>query len=218
MMNAILEVEKLEKSYQSGKQVHKVLDQVSFSLKSGECLGLVGESGCGKTTLAQVIAGLEKADRGTVSLAEGKRLHMVFQNPVDSFNPRMRLGEAVMEGMIRTKISRKERLQKMQKLLAECGLAAEYAGRYPHQVSGGECQRAALARALASGPELLICDEATSALDAVVQSQLLNLIRTLIKNRGLSVLFICHDPNVVEEICDRILVMDQGRIVEERGK
>lgn len=140
---------------------------------------------------------------------------MIFQNPQDSFDPRCSLGDGIMESMRNWGMSRDQAKERMFELLDMVELEREYASRYPHEVSGGQCQRAAIARALAPDPELIICDEATSALDVTVQAQIVELLRKLQKERGLSLLLICHDLALVQAVCDRVLVMYEGRIIEE---
>ena len=141
-----------------------------------------------------------------------KNVQMVFQTPQDSFDPRRSLGDGIMEGMINYGIKRKDSQKRMRKLLAMVELEEKYAARYPHEVSGGQCQRAAIARALAVEPRLLICDEATSALDVTVQSQIIGLLQRLKEEMGLSILLICHDLALVQNFCDYVLVMYQGKI------
>lgn len=228
-MSVVLEVKDLKKYFARGGAAIQAVDGISFCLNRGECLGIVGESGCGKSTAARLVLGLLGADQGSVLLngreilgLRGKRqrevytqVQMIFQNPQDSFDPRKTLGEGVMEGMRNRKMRKKEALEKAGELFKMVELEEEMAKRYPHQVSGGQCQRAAIARALACNPQILICDEATSALDVTVQAQIIKLLKKLQKETGISVLFICHDLALVANMCDRVLVMDQGRIIEE---
>ena len=205
------------------------MDDVSFSVKEGSCVGIVGESGCGKSTIARMITCLTRPDAGSV-LLDGREMvgagrkqlrdlyrnvQMVFQTPQDSFDPRRSLGDGITEGMRNYGMKRKEAGKWMKELLSMVELEEKYAARYPHEVSGGQCQRAAIARALAVNPRLLICDEATSALDVTVQSQIITLLQKLRKEMGLSVLLICHDLALVQNFCDHVLVMYQGKIVEE---
>ena len=139
---------------------------------------------------------------------------MVFQMPMESFDPRCTLGDGIGESLRNMGISRDETRKRVENLLEKCGMEKEYADRYPHQVSGGQCQRAAIARARAVNPEILICDEATSALDVTVQKQILELLKELKEKEELSFLFICHDLALVQEFCDRVLVLYQGKVVE----
>lgn len=228
-MSEILAVCNLKKTYRKGKIRIRAVDDVSFQVRKGECLALVGESGSGKSTVAKIITGLEAADEGAIRLIgkdiiglKGKAqrdvyrdIQMVFQMPVDSFNPRIKLGDSIMEGMINQGISHAEARLSAREYLNICELGPEFADRYPHQVSGGECQRASIARAIAIKPQLLIFDEATSALDVTVQAQIMKLLTQLKKELGMSQLMICHDLALVQEVCDRVLVMHHGHVVEE---
>ena len=187
-----------------------------------------GTMGAGKTTLCRelkkLLAPSVFLDGEDITNRKGKALRevyrtmqMVFQTPADSFDPRRTLGDGIGESLRNAGLSRKETREKVEALLKDCGLPPEYAGRYPHQVSGGQCQRAAIARALAIAPRLLICDEITSALDVTVQKEILELLNALRtqQGRGLSILFISHDISLVQQFCDRVLVMYRGEIVEE---
>lgn len=229
-MEPLLEVKKLTKTFQKkGQEELAAVDHVSFCLLPGETLGIVGESGSGKSTVARMITGLLKPSEGEIYLGGRavthlksreqrqvyRQLQMVFQSPAESFDPRRTLGDGVGESLKNTGLSSKERKRRVEKLFMQCGLPADFAGHYPHEVSGGQCQRAAIARALAVEPRLLICDEATSALDVTVQKQVLELLASLKREWGLSYLFICHDLALVQQFCDRVLVMAEGRIVEE---
>ena len=231
-MEPILKVENLTKVFsRSGQDAFTAVNGVSFAMKPGECLGIIGESGSGKTALVNLISRLVDATDGNIYLhgeeithLKGKALRrvyrnmqMVFQTPSDSFDPRRTLGDGIGESLRNAGMSRKETRAEVNRLLEACGLSAEFAKRYPHQVSGGQCQRAAIARALAVKPKLLICDEATSALDVTVQKEILELLNELRSQQGnsLSILFICHDISLVQQFCDRVLVMYHGSIVEE---
>lgn len=229
-MEPILEARDLEKVFhRRGTPDLTAVNGVSFSLYEGEALAIVGESGSGKSTVARMAARLTDPTRGTLLLdgrdvtrAKGaqareiyRKLQMVFQTPVDSFDPRRTLGDAVGESLRNSGLPRREVRERTAALLEECGLPADFARRYPHQVSGGQCQRAAIARAIAIRPRILICDEATSALDVTVQQQIIELLRSLRRQYGMAYLFICHDLALVQQFCDRVLVMRQGRIVEE---
>ena len=229
MTDIILKAEHLKKVFISGKKSMTAVDDVSFGLERGECLGIVGESGSGKSTIARMLTHLEPVTDGQIFLkgkdithARGKTLRdiyqdiqMVFQMPMESFDPRRTLGDGIGESLRNMGISKKETRNRVKKLLLTCGLTPEYADRYPHQVSGGECQRAAIARALAVEPKVLICDEATSALDVTVQKQIMELLQKLKKENQLSFLFICHDLALVQMLCDRVIVMHDGHVEEE---
>lgn len=228
MDNVILEAQHLKKVFMSGKKSMTAVDDVSFELRQGECLGIVGESGSGKSTIVKMITHLQSITEGNVILkgkditnVKGKELRevykdiqMVFQMPMESFDPRRTLGDGIGESLRNMGLSRKETRERVEKLLERCGLDKEYADRYPHQVSGGQCQRAAIARALAVEPSVLICDEATSALDVTVQKQILKLLMELKQKENFSFLLICHDLALVQAFCDRVLVLYHGETVE----
>ena len=228
-MDKLLQVAHLKKVFpQKDRPDIVAVDDVSFSLQPGEKLAIIGESGSGKTTVARLIARLTDSTKGKIILdgeditrAGGAQLkkayakmQMVFQNPVDSFDPRCTLGDGISESLINHGRSRAQAAAITQKLLAMCELGEEFARRYPHEVSGGQCQRAAIARALAIEPQLLILDEATSALDVTVQAEIMSLLNRLQQERHMAYLFICHDIALVQDFCDRVLVMQAGRIVE----
>lgn len=229
MEESLLEVKHLKKIFHSGKESFTAVEDINFFLEQGECLGIVGESGSGKSTVAMMLTHLTEVTEGQIFLqgkdithAKGKalretyrELQMVFQTPAGSFDPRCTLGEGIGESLRNMGISKKETRNRVEKLLLTCGLTPEYADRYPHQVSGGECQRAAIARALAVEPKVLICDEATSALDVTVQKQIMELLMKLKKEKQLSFLFICHDLALVQLFCDRVIVMNDGHVEEE---
>jgi len=197
---------------------------VSLTVSRGETLGLVGESGCGKSTLARLCVGLERPTSGTVSL-DGRdpfgpgrvasRVQMVFQDPFSSLDPRKTIGWSVAEPLARVPgMTAGRRRERVMELFGLVGLLPEHAGRYPHQFSGGQRQRAAIARAIAPSPGLIVCDEPVSALDVSIQAQVINLLRDLQERLGLSYLFISHDMAVVSHLCTRVAVMYLGRIVE----
>ena len=229
-MEPILEVAGLTKTFADReKKTFYAVDHISFRTMPGQTLGIVGESGSGKSTLAKLLCRLEEPDEGTIRLCgqeigkqKGKKnremyrkIQMVFQDPVSSFDPRRTLGEGIGESLRNNGMSRKEAEKQAEHLLEQCGLPAAFAKRYPHEVSGGQCQRAAIARALAIEPEILICDEATSALDVTVQKQIMELLDTLRKEKHLTILFICHNLALVQSFCDRVFVMKEGKMVEE---
>ena len=228
MTDIILKADHLRKVFISGKKPMTAVDDVSFELKQGECLGIVGESGSGKTTIAKMLTHLEPVTDGQIFLkgkdithVRGKSLRkiyqdiqMVFQMPMESFDPRRTLGDGIGESLRNMGISRAETRKHVENLFERCGLDAEYAGRYPHQVSGGQCQRAAIARALAVEPKVLICDEATSSLDVTIQKQIMELLEELKDTHGLSFIFICHNLALVQSFCDKVLVLYGGKVVE----
>ena len=215
-MDNILEIKDLKVWFPIKKGVFartvgqvKAVDGVSFELHCGETLGVVGESGSGKSTVARVITGLQKPTDGSSEL-RGK-VAMVFQDPLGSLNPRMTI-RAILQEAISQRQSNK---QTIEQLLQMVGLDAAALDKYPHEFSGGQRQRICIARAIATGPELLICDEAVSALDLSVRAQILDLLEDLKRKLGLSLLFITHDLGVVQHIADRVVVMNRGKIIEE---
>ena len=229
-MDPIVKVEHLTKTFKSrGREDYTAVDDVNFSLYPGEKLAIIGESGSGKTTVVNMLTRLLDCTSGRIILdgeditnVRGKALReiyrkvqMVFQTPVESFDPRRTLGDGISESLVNHGMKKKEAMQEAIRLLSLCGLEGEFARRYPHEVSGGQCQRAAIARALAIKPKVLILDEATSALDVTVQEEVLNLLTKIKEEMDISYLFICHDIALVQNFCDRVLVMYHGRIVEE---
>ena len=229
-MEPILQVNHLKKVFhQREKRDVAAVNDVSFCLYPGEILGIVGESGSGKSTVARLITRLEDVTDGQIILdgqdishSKGaarkgiyEKIQMVFQNPVGSFDPRRTLGDGIGESLKNKGVSKAEIRGKVAELLEQCGLEPEYMDRYPHQVSGGQCQRAAIARALAVDPKVIICDEATSALDVTVQKRVIDLLQNLQENKNLSYVFICHNLALVQQFCDRVIVMKDGRVVEE---
>jgi len=212
----------------------RAVDGVSFDVARGETLGLVGESGCGKTTVGRTLLRLLPKTSGSVVFdnqdvyalsgrglkAMRRRMQIIFQDPASSLNPRMRivniLGEPLMvHGLVTDK---SELRDTVEKLLVRCGMPKAAADRYPHEFSGGQRQRIGIARALALEPAFIVCDEPTSALDVSIQAQILNLLKDLQRDFGLSYLFISHDMAVIQHMCDRIAVMHRGKIVEEGRK
>ncbi|RLQ94305.1 ABC transporter ATP-binding protein [Falsibacillus albus] len=227
----LLEVKELKKHFHLGKnQTLKAVDGISFKIHQGETFGIVGESGCGKSTAGRTIIGLYDATDGDV-VFDGMNVHdmnekerfqfhkqmqMIFQDPYASLNPRSTVAEIISEpmevhGLYKTK---KERLKKVYQLLEDVGLNRDHANRYPHEFSGGQRQRIGIARALALDPKFIIADEPISALDVSVQAQVVNLLNQLQREKGLTYLFIAHDLSMVKQISDRIAVMYLGHIVE----
>jgi len=216
--------------FSRAREAVKAVEDVSFHLEPGETVGLVGESGCGKTTVARAIVRLAPVTAGRI-LYEGRdiqelrgaalrawrrQVQMIFQDPYGSLDPRMTVGQTVGEGLAIHRLVRRgpERRARVETLLEEVGLDASHADRYPHELSGGQRQRVGLARALAVEPRLLVCDEPISALDVSIQAQIVNLLQDLQQRHGLAYLFIAHDLAVVEHLSRRILVMYLGRLVE----
>ena len=204
-MKLLVQAENLVKHFPGGA---RAVDGISFTLAEGETLALVGESGCGKSTVARLIAGLYTPSEGRIEF-HGKRLQMIFQDPYASLNPRWRVRKIIAEPM--TFLPEKK---PVAEYLLQVGLSADDAERYPHEFSGGQRQRISIARALAGEPDLLVCDEPTSALDVSVQAQILNLMAALQERLGLTYLFISHNLAVVSLVADRVGVMYFGRIVE----
>ena len=207
----VLEVKHLKKSF--GEKI--ILNDINFSINAGECLGVVGRSGCGKSTMARIIARFIPADGGEIFLngvdithtknlkSVYKNMQMIFQLPEDSFDPRRTLGWSIGEPLRNYNFENID--DRIKNLLAEVGLTADFVERYPHEVSGGQCQRAAIARAISLSPKLLICDEATSALDVTTQAQIVKLLRRLCTEKNLAILFITHDLEILKEIADKVL-------------
>jgi len=204
------------------KQYLKAVSDISFTVPAGGCLSIVGESGCGKSTVARLVTGLYPATSGGMRFAPGKSgaplsAQMIFQDPYASLNPRWRVKNIIAEPLRELKLrsSASEVAKRVEELLRIVGLSPSDGEKFPHEFSGGQRQRISIARALASEPEFLVCDEPTSALDVSVQAQVLNLMRKLQDELGLTYLFISHDMSVVRHMSDRIAVMYLGRIVEE---
>ena len=215
----ILKVKNLQKSFGA----KKVLDGVSFTLEAGESLGVVGQSGSGKSTLAKIISRLIDFDGGEIffcgeefSTLPNKKIYrnlqMIFQMPEDSFNPRQTLGWSIAEPL--KNFGAKNISERVKNLLNEVDLPKDFSTRYPHEVSGGQCQRAAIARAISISPKLLLCDEATSALDVEVQAQIVKLLRRLNVEKKIALIFITHDLSLLPKIADKVIVLHGGKIIE----
>jgi len=237
MSEVLLRVENLVKHFPVGggmfsgpSAVVRAVDDVSFTIRRGETLGLVGESGCGKTTTGRCILQLERATSGRIvfegvdltTLGEAelrsvrRKVQVIFQDPYSSLNPRMTIGQILAEPIkVHALVPDKaKRAARVRELLEQVGLSPQHARRYPHQLSGGQRQRVGIARALAMEPALIVCDEPVSALDVSIQAQIINLLEDLQKRLGLTYLFIAHDLSVVRHISDRVVVMYLGKIAE----
>ena len=230
MSEALLEVRNLKKYFKTPRGMLHAVDDISFTLDEGKTLGVVGESGCGKTTLGRTVLHLIEPTSGEI-IYNGKdistpgkkdlkylctQMQIIFQDPYASLNPRMTIGEAIADPLIIQGLysDRAVRTAYVQALMEECGLDPAMAHRYPHEFSGGQRQRIGIARSLIMEPEFIIADEPISALDVSIRAQVLNLMSRLQKERGLTYLFIAHDLSVMRFICDRIAVIHKGVIVE----
>lgn len=235
----LLQVDKLHVHFNVGREgllpwsaprVLKAVSGVSFVLNAGETLGIVGESGCGKSSLARALIGLNPVTAGSVKL-HGQELaglasddwkplrseiQMIFQDPLSSLNPRMSIGEIIAEPLrtLRPGFSSTEVQRELNRVMERVGLLPNVINRYPHEFSGGQCQRVGIARALIVRPKLIVCDEPVSALDVSIQAQVINLLVDLQKDEGLALIFIAHDLAVVRHISDRVMVMYLGKVME----
>ena len=236
MSDAFLSLRDVSKHYPVGKpgfgrppRMVRAVDGVSIDVAKGETLGLVGESGCGKSSLARLIMRLETPSSGSVRLdgvdmasLSGKalkqarrRFQMVFQDPYASLNPRRRVRASIAEALVNYGCGSTAAINtRVDELAAQVGLSSYHLDRYPHELSGGQCQRIGLARAIALGPDLIVADEPVSALDVSIQAQILNLVMRLQDSMGLTLIFVSHDLSVVAHVADRVAVMYLGRIVE----
>lgn len=220
-MNHILEVKNLNVYYTDKGSLFKkktqkkhALKDISFSMAEGEVLGLVGESGCGKTSLAKAILGMQKEMEGEIIL-HCKNPQMVFQDPYSSLNPARRIGWILEEPLKIKKISKEERQKRVDEMLEKVGIDLKCKEHYPNELSGGQRQRVAIAAALLCDTKFLIADEPVSALDVTIQAQIIRLLLKLHKEMGISILFISHDLRVVYQMCDRVMIMESGEILEQ---
>lgn len=227
-MTEILKVENLSKLFKQKQRITGVKN-IDFNLYQGESLGIIGESGCGKSTIAKLITRLIDADTGNIyfnqqniTKLKGKELknfykniQMIFQMPQNSFNPRQKLGDSIIEILTNNGIDKQQAKIQMKTLFAKVGLNNELSQRYPHQVSGGQCQRVAIARAISINPQILICDEATSSLDVTIQKQIVDLLQALQAEFNLSIILITHDLALIQRLCNRVIVIYQGEIIEQ---
>jgi peptide/nickel transport system ATP-binding protein len=229
MMSSLLEVRNLKKYFKTGNAMLHAVDDISFALDSGKTIGVVGESGCGKTTLGRTVLHLLEPTSGEIYF-NGKNIsnptkselkemredmQIIFQDPYSSLNPRMSVSEAITEPLIlQGKLSKEEMLAETKSLMDTVGLAARFENSYPHELDGGRRQRIGIARALALKPKFIVCDEPVSALDVSIQAQIINLMLDLQEERGLAYKFVTHDLSVVRYISDDIMVMYLGQMVE----
>ena len=230
--NEILcEVNGIKKSYKEKglfkKKIKKVLNNVSFSLKKGECLGIIGESGSGKSTLGRILIGLEKPDSGEIKFQDKdihkeanqisrKELSIVFQDYFSSVNPRFKVADIIAEPLkLNTNLSSSDLRKELEKLIVDVGLKVEFLDRYAHELSGGQLQRVCIARAISTKPKFIMLDEAVSSLDISTQVEILNLLQELKKSYSLSYIFVTHDLLTLTYICDSVIFFKEGRIVEK---
>ncbi len=227
----LLQVEKLTVDYEKNDGTpFRAVDNISFTLNDGEILGIAGESGCGKSTTLRAITGLVPTTDGKVIFKENdltglekddlrrsrSDIQMIFQDPYNSLNPRWRIKKIIAEPLLNmTNLPRQKIDERVNELMEITGISARLASRFPHELSGGQCQRVGIARALAIEPKILLCDEPVSALDVVIQNQIIQLLKELQRKLNLAVIFVSHDLAVVSEICSRVIIMQKGKIVEE---
>lgn len=213
-MKNILEVRHVSAAYADEKQGRQVLKDISLEVKENEILGLVGESGCGKSTLSKVILGFLKPSQGEIH-HETQNPQMIFQDPASSLNPSKKISWILEEPLRMQKIPKEERRKQVLEMAERVGLSQEQLKRYPRELSGGQRQRVSIAAALIQGSKFIIADEPVSALDVTIQRQIMELMVKLQEEMQLSILFISHDLNVVYQMCDRVLIMKDGKILEE---
>lgn len=213
-MKNILEVRHVSAAYADEKQGKQVLDDISLEVRENEILGLVGESGCGKSTLSKVILGFLKPSQGEIH-HETQNPQMIFQDPASSLNPSKKISWILEEPLRMQKIPKEERRKQVLEMAERVGLSQEQLNRYPRELSGGQRQRVSIAAALIQGSKFIIADEPVSALDVTIQRQIMELMVKLQEEMQISILFISHDLNVVYQMCDRVLIMKDGKILEE---
>ncbi len=233
----MIDAQNISRFYYSSKIFGKkdkiiAVDDFSLNIRKKEIVGLVGESGSGKSTVARLLIGLEKPDQGKIFFKQRniwelnkkefkefrKKTQYIFQNPFSSFNPRIKIGKSLEEPLIIHNIGNKtERKERVIHVMEQCGLKADFYNSYPHQLSGGQCQRAAIARSLVLEPEFIIADEPTSSLDVSIQAQILNLLKELHEKFSLTMIFITHDLSVIRFIATKIVVLKNGKIVENKN-
>ena len=214
-MKKVLEVKQVSVSYKESKSRKEVLKDISFEVRENEILGLVGESGCGKSTLSRALLGFGRTDGGE-GVHHTDRPQMMFQDPFSSLNPSKRVEWILEEPLRMQKIPKEQRKQKVLAMGEKVGLTTEQLRRYPRELSGGQRQRVSIAAALIQGAKFIIADEPVSALDVTIQKQIMELMVHLQEEMGLSILFISHDLNVIYQMCDRVMVMKDGKIEEQQ--
>ena len=236
MNETILDVKNLECDFLIEKNFFKeniylkAINNISFEVRSGITLGIVGESGCGKSTLCRTILSLNKKKSGTISWFDKdinnytskelkdfrKKVQIIFQNPYESLNPRMTIGNIISEplNIFQNNLARKDKIFKVIETMQKVDLSEILFNRFPHELSGGQCQRVGIARAIINNPKMLICDEPVSSLDLSVQSQILNLLNDLKNNLNLTMIFVSHDLSVVKNISDEVMVLKEGKMIE----
>ena len=227
----LFEINGVTKSYKEkghfNKKIKRVLNDVSFSLKKGECLGIIGESGSGKSTLGRILIGLEKPDSGEVKFQNKnihkeskdisrKELSIVFQDYFSSINPRFKVADIIAEPLkLNTNLSENELRKELERLIVDVGLKVEFLDRYAHELSGGQLQRVCIARAISTKPKFIMLDEAVSSLDISTQVEILNLLQELKKSYSLSYIFVTHDLLTLTYICDSVIFFKEGKIIEK---
>ena len=212
---ALLEVKNVFKSYE-----REILHDLNFCVQKGEVIGILGDSGCVKSTRAKLLCGIEKQNTGDILFEVQKNkireIQMIFQNPIESFSPRMKIKQFLYEPYhYFYHLNKKEAMTAIKKILEQVGMDETCLGKYPHELSGGQLQRIAIARALIEKPTLLICDEITSSLDQIVQDDIVCLLKQFVQNKDTSILFISHDLSLVQQFCKCVIVLNDGKIIEK---